>query len=296
MSVVISVVIAYLLDMLIGTPPFVRGIKSGLSTIINNVYSRIDKRLACVLTLVLLIGVGTGVYFAVDILKDYNMILAIIAEGIICFFCISCREVKDNGERVCRPLRKGYVKSAARLYQSFFDAEEKDPEKIAEKTLMITTNSSLDKVMAPIFFILLFGCTGGVTYKLISLIAESAHQKFAIALKNICDIVPVRIQVFFMQRSAGLLKLDKTMGKRIYKRDRYKLDSLNSGLIPAYCAGALNAELYLGREEPVIGKTSRSKRINADDIIKSCELINLSALLAFVVLVALRLAVVIFVV
>ncbi len=296
MSVVISVVIAYLLDMLIGTPSFVRGIKSGLSAVIRNVYSRIDKGLACVLTLALLLGLGAGVFCAVDFLKDFNMILAIIAEGIICFFCISCREVKDNGERVCRPLRKGYVKSASRLYGSLFEAEEKDPEKIAEKTLMITSDSSVDKVISPIFFILLFGCTGGVIYKLISLIAESAGQRLAVALKNICDIVPVRLQVFFMQRSAGLLKLDKTMGKRIYKRDRYKLNSLNRGLIPAYCAGALNAELYLGREEPVIGRTSRSRRINADDIIKSCELINLSALLAFVVLVALRLAAVIFVV
>lgn len=294
MSVVISVVIAYLLDMIIGTPAFVKGIKSGLSAIIKNVYSRISSALAIALTIVLILGIGAGVFYGIGFLKDFNMILAIIAEAVICFFCISCREVKDNGERVCRPLRKGYVKSASRLYHSFFDAEEKDPEKIAEKTLIITTDSSVDKVISPIFFILLSGCTGGVVYKLISLIAESTHQGLALALKNICDFVPARLQVFFMKRTAGLLSLDKTMGRRVYKRDRYKLGALNRGLIPAYCAGALNAELYLGREEPIIGKTSKSRRISADDIIKSCELINLSALLAFVVLVAVRLVAVIF--
>lgn len=293
MSVIISIVIGYILDMLIGTPKILKKIKNLLSGIVKKLYSKLSSKaavFATVIIIALVCGITYGIIFA---LKNYNMIAAIIVESIICYFCISCKDIKNSAERVHKALKRGYIKKATKLFKTITDNGEIDePREIAENVIIMIMDAALDKVIAPIFYILIFGGAGGICYKLIVIINDATGQIFARILKNIAELVPARLASLFILISAKLLNMDCKNAVKIFLRDRYKVKSLNRGLILSLCAGALGVELNLRKSDAVIG--DNNKIITHNDIKKTYEMINIASLLILVALVAVRLVVVLF--
>lgn len=295
MSVIISIVIGYLLDMLIGTPKFIRKLWGVFGALIKKLFSKLNSKVGVVVTLCILILFGGGIYALLRFIEYYNMIISIIAESVVCYFCISCKDIKNNAERVHKALKRGYIKNATKLFNTITDKGETDePREIAENIIIMIIDSTVDKVIAPVFYILLFGGVGGVCYKLIVLMNDYTGNIFHRILKNIGELIPVRIAVVFMLISEKLLNMDCKNALKIFKRDRYNVKSLNRGLVLSLCAGGLNVRFNLKKSGAVIG--DNGKTVTHNDIKKTYEMINIASLLTLVTLVVIRLLIVIFVV
>lgn len=294
MSVIISVVIGYLLDMLIGTPLFFKKIRAMIIALIKKIFSALSPGMSALVTVLILAVFGGGVYGILKFIEYYNMILSIIAESIVCYICISSREIKDNADRVHKALKRGYIKNATRLFKTITDKGEiDDPKEIAENIIIMTTDAAVDMVIAPLFYILVFGGAGGVCLRLLVIISDYGGKAFPRAFKNVAEIIPVRISVVFMLISAKLLKMNVKNAIKVFKRDRYNVKSLNRGLALSVCAGALGVELNLRKSGAVIG--IKNKVTTHNDIKKNYELINISGLMTLILLVVIRLMFILFV-
>lgn len=295
MSVIISIVIGYLLDMLIGTPKFIRKARGVLGALIKKLFSKFKSKTCIAVTLCILVLSGGGIYALLRFIEYYNMIISIIAESIVCYFCISCKDIKNSAERVHKALKRGYIKKATKLFNTITDKGEIDePSEIAENIIIMIMDSTVDKVIAPLFYILLFGGAGGVCYKLIVLMNDSTGHIFHRVLKNIAELIPARIAALFILISEKLLGMNCKKAIKIFKRDRYNEKSLNRGLLLSLCAGGLEVQLNLRKSGAVIG--DKDKVITHNDIKKTYEMINIASLLTIVILVVIRLLIVIFVI
>lgn len=295
MSVIISIVIGYVLDMLIGTPKILKKIKGAFISFLRNRYRKMNSKLSIIFT-VLFVCAGAGIFFGIKtFVESYNMIISIILESIVCYFCISCKDIKENGERVHKALKRGYIKNATKLFNTLTENGEVDePKEIAENIIIMIMDASVDKVIAPIFYIIAFGGTGGIAYKLMVAANEASGSLFTRIVRNIAELIPSRIAVISMLISAKTLSLNCKNALKIFKRDRYKLKSLNRGLIMSVCAGALGIELNFKKSGAKIGDKRKSTTYN--DIKKTFEMINIASLIALVVLAAIRIVIVLFVV
>lgn len=287
MAVIVSVVIGYVLDMIIGTPKVIKKTRSFFCACIKWLYSKINSKIKVLVTIAAPLLLGCIVFETIELISNYNMVCSIAAESIICYFCISCREIKDNSERVHKALKRGYIKKATKLFNTITEnGEITEPREIAENMIIMIMDSSIDQVIAPIFYILIFGGTGGVVYRMLSLICDSTGHMLARIFKNLAEFIPTRLAVVFMFISIKLLKMNFKTAYKIFRRDRYKLKSLNRGLIMSLCAGALNVELSFKKQSVDIG--DNNKVITHNDIKMVFEMINISSLLVLIAFVAVR--------
>ena len=101
MSVVISVVIGYVLDMIIGTPKILKKGKLLILKELKNFYGKISGSLAIFVTIFIIAFSGAIVYGIIYFVEYYNMIASIMLQSIICYFCISCK---------LRQVQKAYIR------------------------------------------------------------------------------------------------------------------------------------------------------------------------------------------
>lgn len=295
MSVIVSIVIGYVLDMIIGTPKGLKKLKSIFTRFLKRIYKKMNGKLGVLFT-VFILAAGGGIFWGImTLLNNYNMIYSIIFESIVCYFCISCKDIKENGERVHKALKRGYIKNATKLFNTLTDnGETNEPREIAENIIIMIMDASLDRVIAPVFYIIVFGGAGGIVYKLLVIINDSTDRIFVRILRNIADFIPARIAVLFMFMSGKILKMNCKNAFKIFRRDRYKLKSLNRGLLMSVCAGALGIELSFRKSGVTIG--DKKKVTTHNDIKRTFEMVNIASLLTLVVLAVIRILIVLFIV
>ncbi|MDO5388681.1 MAG: cobalamin biosynthesis protein, partial [Clostridia bacterium] len=283
MSVIVSIVIGYILDMFIGTPTIFKRGRNAFVKLLKKIYKRLNSKLAVVFTIFVIAAGGGLAYGIIKLVESYNMICSIGVESIICYFCISCRDIKDNGERVHKALKRGYIKRATKLFNKLTEnGETNEPGEIAENIIIMIMDDSIEKVIAPIFYIMLFGGVGGVVYKLMVLINDASGQLFIRIIKNLADFLPARLGVVFMFVSVKILSLDFKNAFKVFMKERYKSRSLNRGLVMSLCAGALDTKLTFKKSGVVLGNGDRN--VNYADIKKTFEMINIASLLTLVTL------------
>jgi adenosylcobinamide-phosphate synthase len=140
-------------------------------------------------------------------------------------------------------------------------------------TVETVSEGTVNKVVSPIFYMLIFGGMGGVICCAVNTVAEVVGNhtaerihigKYPSMLADGVNYIPTRIAAVIMQFSVDYFLLDKERSERIFKRDRDKSLGLNSGYPQSICAGALGIELsgveyYNGQpvEKPVIGTFTR---------------------------------------
>ncbi len=293
MSVIVSIVIGYVLDMIIGTPKFLKKIKGVFVRALKWAYSKINGKAAIPFTL-LILAVGGGIsYGLIHFINAYNSIAAIAVESILCYLCISCKEIKDSSERVHKALKRGYIKRATKLFNTLTDnGEINEPKEIAENIIIMIMDGSVDKVVAPIFYIIIFGSTGGIVYKLAVIINGATGRLFVRVIKNLADFIPTRVFALFLIIAAKILSLDCKNAFKIFKRDRYKAKSLNRGFVMSLCAGAAGCQFNIKKSDIVVGDNNND--VNYNHIKKIFELINIGSLLMLVVLAVIRIIIVLF--
>ena len=154
-----------------------------------------------------------------------------------------------------------------------------------------------DGVIAPLFYMFLFGPVGAWVYKAINTMDSMLGYKndkyryfgtCAARVDDVVNFIPARLSAWLMVGAAGILGMDIAGAARIHLRDRRNHASPNSAQTESACAGALGLQLagnayYFGKlyEKPTIGDAKR--QIEPKDIRRANRLMYGTAVLMVIV-------------
>lgn len=303
----ISLSIAFILDFILGDPDFafhpirlIGRLISALERLFRKLFPKskngeiIAGAAMAVLVVVISGAVTAAVLFA---LYKLSFIAGIIGEAIICYFMLAAKSLKQSSMKVYSALRSGDLEKSRQAVSMIVgrDTENLSEEGVIKAAVETVAENTSDGVIAPLFYMLLFGAAGGVVYKAINTMDSMVGYKndnyinfgkFAARLDDIVNFIPSRLSAAVMILSAAVIKMDFKNAVKIYRRDRKKHASPNSAQTEAVCAGALDIELagdayYFGElhEKPYIGDDLRD--IEADDIRRANALMYTAAFLTF---------------
>ncbi len=283
MNSLCALALGFALDMMLGDPGgsmypvnIVKRLVKKLEGILKNAYleSPDAQNMAGIMLVVmtLLICMGTSVVLMLLCYK-LNVIVGIIMEGLLCWFSISGRDMRRHLLGVFRGVRTNNVTAARRYLRHLTDrdVDEMDSAECAKCAVEAVSEDVVDLACAPIFWACLFGGLGAVFCRVVNIMdntvgfkdEEHLHfGKVAAKLDDVVMFIPARLAATFMRWDAAFLKLDKKNAAEIYRRDKRRSPSPNSGCTMAVAAGAL--DIQLGGDEVRNGFVTHRQRIGDD--------------------------------
>ena len=185
------------------------------------------------------------------------------------------------------------------------DTQSLTEEGVVKAAVETVAENTSDGVVAPLFYLMLFGAAGGFFYKSVNTMdsmigyRNDRYQYFGTAAARLDDVVnyvPARLSALFMLVAAFLTGKGGRRAWKVYCRDRRRHKSPNAGQTEAVMAGALGVELagdawYFGKlhRKPTLGDPVRP--IEPEDIRRAGKLMYLTAALALAVFLALKMTV-----
>ncbi len=289
-----SILIAVVLDLLIGDPysfPHPVKLMGKIIYLEEKSARRIFKtkeglKLAGLIIALLNILLAVLVPFLLlNVIKGYGILYGIIDIYII-YTCISARCLHKEAMKVYHAFGKGIEEARNRLsYIVGRDTKNLTEEEIIRADIETVAENTADGVVAPLFYIMLFGASGGLMYKMVNTMDSMLGYKnekyidlgfFPAKIDDVFNYIPARITGVLMCLSS-IFRFDTKTGFKIMIRDRKNHKSPNAAFPEGAVAGLLNIQLggnnyYFGKivEKPTIG--DRTKRIEIDDIKKTIEI------------------------
>jgi cobalamin biosynthesis protein CobD len=318
MEIAVIVAAAFLLDCLFGDPSWIPhpirliGLMiSGMERVTRKLFPKSAKGeyaaglVMCIIT--------AGVSFAVPLMLIWwlSSIDVRIGWALQLFWCwqiFAARSLSREGKRV-----GGYIKSGdldnSRKYLSWIvgrDTQELTFPQITKAVVETVAENASDGVIAPMIFMAIGGAPAGFLYKAVNTMDSMVGYKndkyinfgrFAAKTDDVFNFIPARLTGLAMAAGAAFTGLDAKGSLRIFKRDRMKHASPNSGNPEAACAGALGVQLggdacYFGKlyHKNTLGDDLRP--IEAEDIDRACRLMYAASVLMLAAVTAVRLALV----
>ncbi len=246
------------------------------------------------IALVLLAKVNVWAAFALNIFWSYQI--------------FASKSLKEQSMLVYRYLEAEDLPNS-RKYLSWIvgrDTSELDPEEITKAVVETVAENTSDGVTAPMLYMMILGAPLGMLYKAINTMDSMLGYKndrymyfgrIPAKIDDVANFIPARITGLLMCLTAPLIGLDGGNAYRIYKRDRLKHLSPNSGHLEAACAGAMHIMLggdsfYFGKlvEKASLGDPDREVRIT--DIPGSIKMMYASSLAMLALLEVVRIVLV----
>ncbi|MEG1877578.1 MAG: adenosylcobinamide-phosphate synthase CbiB [Lachnospiraceae bacterium] len=248
--------------------------------------------LLVLLVLSLSVGIPAGLLFlAGKIHPGFYSILACIW----CYQLLAMKSLKKESMKVYTALERGELQQARGALSMIVgrDTQELSKEGIIKATIETIAENTSDGVIAPLFYMMMFGIPGGFLYKAVNTMDSMIGYRndrycylgtAAAKLDDILTYIPARIAAMGMILSSFLLGMDAKQAVKIYKRDRYRHASPNSAQTEAVCAGALSVQLagdayYFGilYQKPTIGDAKRT--VETEDIRRANRLLYATSVL-----------------
>lgn len=301
-------IIGYILDLLFGDPQgFPHPIRLIGNTIIKlekylrkKCESEADERRAGIILWATVVGGAFIIpliilYFAFKI----NNILGILLEGIMCYYILAARSLKDESMKVYTSLRNNNIVES-RKFLSYIvgrDTETLDEASISKATVETIAENTSDGVIAPMLFIILGGAPLGFMYKAVNTLDSMVGYKnekyinlgrFSALADDVFNFIPSRISAILMIGASFVSGMDYKSAYKIFKRDRFNHKSPNSAQTESVCAGALNIRLggdnyYKGFlvQKPTMGDDIREVEI--EDIKRANKLMYVTSFICLII-------------
>ena len=261
-----------------------------------------------ILTVVIVCLVSAAVPAAVLYLaRRLSIWLWFAVNSLMCWQLLAARQLAKEGLKVMKHLEAGDVEGArtAVSYIVGRDTNVLDDKGICRAAVETVAENSSDGVIAPLFWILLFGVPGGFFYKAVNTMdsmlgyKNDAYLYFGRAAAKTDDFVnllPSRLSAWLMILGCPFCGLDQKNAVRIFKRDRFRHDSPNSAQTESVCAGALRVRLA---GDAVYGGIVKKKEFIGDplceieynDIAKTVRLMYAATVLMLILILVIRLGV-----
>lgn len=313
MTLEIQIILAVILDLLFGDPrwlPHPVKLIGRLITVLEGSLRKIiaNQRVAGTLMAISVIAVTGGItFFSLRIASWIHPWVADVLSVLIIYTALSIRDLGKHSMDVYRALQAGNLLQA-RANVAFIvgrDTDKLDEKGIIRGTVESVAENTVDGIIAPLFFTVLFGPVGAMMYKAASTLDSMVGYKnekyfyFGWAGARIDDaanFLPARLTAPLMFIGAVLTGYRPVQAWNVCWRDRSHHASPNSGISEAAMAGALGIQLggplfRHGKlvELPFIGDPIES--MEQRHILKANYLMLATSLAAVVIFVGIRFAI-----
>ena len=264
MSSMITAVVAFLIDALIGDPRS----KFHPVVLIGNSISTLEKFLrrdfdsptlkvfkGGVLVIVVVYSsllIGFGIEFLTE--KIPSLAAQIFIQALVLSFMISPRTLGDAAREIYFLLeRENLVLARERVgWIVGRDTQNLNEAEIARATIETVAENTVDGIISPLFYFAVGGLPLAIVYRAIntmdSMLGYKNEKYFyfgrvAARLDDVANFIPARLTGILFICAAMILKLDYKNAFKMMKRDASKHPSPNGGWAEATVAGALNIRL-----------------------------------------------------
>ena len=230
--------------------------------------------------------------------------LRLAVESIMCWQILAARSLRDETMKVYHALNRRDIEGARYAVSMIVgrDTDRLDEAGIIRAGVETVAENTSDGVIAPLFYLALFGAPLGFLYKAVNTMDSMLGYQdppythfgwFPAKADDVFNFIPARLSAVLMLTAGALLHLNIGNGWKIFRRDRYKHASPNSAQTESVCAGLLGVQLagdawYHGNlhKKPLIGDPLRP--VTVSDIPESCKLMYVTALLALILFCAVK--------
>ncbi len=315
MTNAIAIILGWIADKMWGDPAslphpvvyFGKAIAWGEHRLNKGRHRRLKGGVLAVMLILMTFLLTWGILHLVRSIEQFGTPLAIALEAVLIFYCLAgttlIKEVKDVFRALDRSLDEGRTQVARIVGR---DTSQLDAKEIRKAALETLAENLSDGVIAPLFWLLLLGVPGMMTYKMVntldSMIAyrTERYRLFGTVAARIDDVanwLPARLTALLMA-IAGIFIHPKDKNHRSLPQMLKFIfhygpqhASPNSGWPEAALAGILNCRfggphIYFGEliDKPFIGDHDRE--LSSADARIACK-VNLWAEVLMVLLVIL---------
>jgi adenosylcobinamide-phosphate synthase len=213
-------------------------------------------------------------WLAIELAGRAHVMLGAVVWVLLAWTALAARDLADHALAVQLTLEQGSLERARQAVAQIVgrDTAQLSESEVVRATVETIAESTSDGIIAPLFFLTLFGPPAALAYKAISTLdsmvghQDPKYRYFGWASARLDDVVnwvPARITARLLVLAAGIVSWNpRRMGQawRILRRDAHKHPSPNSGRPEAAMAGVLQVQLggtniYRGRREqrPYLG-------------------------------------------
>ena len=311
-----AIIIGFIIDFFVGDPHAIPHPVVAIGKLISFLDRKLrigdsDKRdiLRGVWTVLIVSAVSIAVPLLIlFIMWKIHPVAYLAVNSIMCAQIVAARELVRECSAVEKALEKGDIEGARKAvsYVVGRDTEALDKEDICRAAVETIAENGSDGVIAPLFWMFLFGAVGGFFYKAVNTMDSMLGYKnekslyfgrAAARTDDFVNFIPSRISALLMIASCPLCHLDGKNALRIFRRDRFKHKSPNAAQTESVFAGALNVRLngpafYGGvlHEKEYLGDDTRP--IAPADIRKSGHLMYTASFMMLIIGVLFRMAVI----
>lgn len=190
-------------------------------------------------------------FFLLRSLSNYRYIY-LIANTYLIYTCIAARSLSYEANQVKKAFEKGLAQARIRVgYIVGRQTEDLEEDEIIRATIETVAENTSDGVIAPLFFIMIFGAPGGLCYKFVNTMdsmlgyMDEKYKSigyFPAIVDDFFNYIPARITSIFMIGSS-LGKYNIKRAVKITRRDRKNHKSPNAGYPESSVAGLLGIKL-----------------------------------------------------
>lgn len=257
-----AIVIGFIIDFFVGDPHSIPHPVVAIGKLISCLDERLrlgdnDERdiLRGFWTVLIVIAVSTAVpALVLFMMWKIHPAAYLTVSSIMCAQIIAARELVRECARVRKALEKDDIVEARKAvsYVVGRDTEALDKAGICRAAVETIAENGSDGVIAPLFWMLIFGAPGGFFYKAVNTMDSMLgykNEKYlyfgraAAKTDDVVNFIPSRISAILMIASCPLCQLDGRNAWRIFCRDRFKHTSPNAAQTESVFAGALNVRL-----------------------------------------------------
>jgi adenosylcobinamide-phosphate synthase len=256
----IPLIAGFTLDLLIGDPPWLPHPVRLIGRLAVWAEPRCRRLLAneylagAVYTLAMVAAMGGGVWLVIWGLQRLHPVLAGLAMTYFMYAGLAVRDLAGEATAVWRRLEEGDIDRARQRLSRIVgrDTERLAAPEIVRATVETVAESTVDGILAPMFFAALGGAPGLWVYKAINTLdsmvghREAPYTRFgwaAARLDDVANFVPARLGLFLFGVGTWVAGRDPGPCWRIGWRDGGKHPSPNAGIAEAAMAGALGIQL-----------------------------------------------------
>ncbi len=310
MSLALQVFLAFIFDLILGDP---RGYTHPVKIIARLAYkleslSRSlisNKKMAGLVTTFLVVTITfSAVYLIIALLNSLHIFAGTLVSIFYIYTSLSIRSLIDESLPVYKFLKEHNLPEARKRLANIVgrDTQNLNEEEIARAAVETIAESTVDGIIAPLFFAIIGGAPLALAYKAVSTMDSLfgyKNEKYidfgwaSARLDDLANWLPARLAIPTISAGAALCGFSGSKAWKTAFRDGNKHPSPNAGISEAAIAGALGIQLggtsyYSGiqNNKPLLGEAIRKTELN--DIINSQKIMFTSASLALALLAGLH--------
>lgn len=310
MSLAFQIAIAFVADLLMGDPKgyphpvkFIARLAYGMERLSRQILTNL--KFAGIITTITVVGSSfLVVWLIIQGLNHIHPWFGLTASIFFIYTSLSVRSLFDESRPVFLYLKETNLNQARESLSKIVGRDTANLEKnaIVRATVETVAESTVDGIIAPLFFAILGGAPLAISYKAINTMdslfgyKNETYRDFGWAPARLDDLVnwlPARLALPAIALGAGVCGLSGKNSLAIAIRDGSKHPSPNSGIPEAAMAGALGVRLggasfYSGKlnEKPFIGDDLR--KLELSDITNSHKVMFTASLFALAVMISIE--------